>query len=59
MAAASLAIAAVLPMGYCAFGCPTGRLLDYLRRTAISDRIQTADFVAASLLLFALIAARL
>ena len=52
---ATLAISAVLPMGYCRFGCPTGRLLDYLKRTARSDRLQVGDAVASSLLVFALL----
>ena len=59
LACGTIAFSAALPMGYCRFGCPTGRLLDYLRRTAISDRIQSADYVAASLLVFALITAKL
>ncbi len=53
-AALTLAVAAVIPMGYCRFGCPTGRLIDYLRRTATSDRIQWADYVATGLLLLAI-----
>lgn len=56
---ATIAISAVLPMGYCRFGCPTGRLLDYLKRTATSDHLQVADFVAASLLIFALLSPHL
>ncbi len=50
-ALASLALAAVIPMGYCRLGCPTGRLLEYLRRNAVSDRISRADYVAVGLLL--------
>jgi NosR/NirI family nitrous oxide reductase transcriptional regulator len=52
---ATLAIATVIPMGYCRLGCPTGRLIDYLRRTAVSDRIGWADSVAVGLLLFAVV----
>ncbi|MGI9471100.1 MAG: FMN-binding protein [Rubripirellula sp.] len=52
----SLGIATVIPMGYCRLGCPTGRLIDYLRRTAISDRITHSDYFAAALLIFALVA---
>ena len=52
---ATLAVSAVLPMGYCRFGCPTGRLLDYLKRTATSDRLQVGDAVAVGLLIFALL----
>ncbi len=54
-ALATIAISAVLPMGYCRFGCPTGRLLDYLKRTATSDRLQLADLAAVILLIFALL----
>jgi hypothetical protein len=43
-----------VPMGYCQLGCPTGRLIDYLRRTARSDRIDFADVIAVTLLAFAL-----
>ncbi len=54
LAALTFAAALVVPMGYCRFGCPTGRLIDYLRRTATSDRIQSADYVAAGLLLMSI-----
>ena len=54
LAIGSLALAALIPMGYCRLGCPTGRLIDYLRRSAVSDRIQASDFVAIGLLLAAL-----
>ena len=39
----SLAVSAFVPMGYCRFGCPTGSLLDYLRRTANSRKIRVGD----------------
>jgi polyferredoxin len=55
LALATLALAAVIPMGYCRLGCPTGRMIDYLRRTALSDRIQKSDFVAIGMLLIALV----
>lgn len=54
LALGSLALSTVIPMGYCRLGCPTGRLLDYLRRSAVSDRIQTSDVVAGGLLLVAI-----
>lgn len=54
LAAATLGFSAVVPMGYCRFGCPTGSLLEYLRRTARSDRITAPDGVAAVLLGIAL-----
>ncbi len=56
LAIGSLALASVVPMGYCRFGCPTGRLLDYLRRNSTSHRILLADYVAIGLLLTALVA---
>lgn len=52
-AAGTLWVAAFVPMAYCRFGCPTGRLLDYLRRNARSDRVGNADFVALGLLVLA------
>ena len=55
LALLSLALSAVIPMGYCRLGCPTGRLIDYLRRTAVSDRIQRSDLVAIGLLVVAVI----
>lgn len=55
LALATVALAAVVPMGYCRLGCPTGRLIDYLRRSAASNRIQVADIVAAGLLVVALV----
>ena len=50
LALGTLAFSAFVPMGYCRFGCPTGRLLDYVRRKATSDRIRIADGVALGLL---------
>lgn len=49
-AGATLLFSAFVPMGYCRLGCPTGRLLDHLRRTANSDRFSVADAVAIGLL---------
>lgn len=54
-ALATIGISAVLPMGYCRFGCPTGRLLDYLKRSAASHRITVSDGMAVGLLVFALL----
>jgi NosR/NirI family nitrous oxide reductase transcriptional regulator len=54
LAVATVALAAVIPMGYCRLGCPTGRLIDYLRRSAASDRMEASDFVAIGLLMVAL-----
>jgi polyferredoxin len=54
LACTTLLITAFIPMAYCRFGCPTGRLLDHLRRTATSHRIQHADLVALALIAFAI-----
>ncbi|MGB7346922.1 MAG: FMN-binding protein [Pirellulaceae bacterium] len=56
LAIGSLALAAVIPMGYCRLGCPTGRLLDYLRLTSASHKIRLADLVSSGLLGAAMIA---
>jgi len=50
LAIGSLLIAALIPMAYCRIGCPTGRLLEYLRRSANSDRIKLADSICIVLL---------
>ncbi|WP_372722065.1 FMN-binding protein [Novipirellula sp.] len=39
-----------VPMAYCRFGCPTGRLLDYLRFNARSDRWTIRDWIAVGYL---------
>lgn len=52
-AASTLMLSAAVPMGYCRFGCPTGRLIDYLRRSATSHKIVTADLIAVALLVMA------
>ncbi|QDV47395.1 Electron transport complex subunit RsxG [Stieleria neptunia] len=57
LAGLTLLFSAFVPMGYCRLGCPTGRLLDHLRRSAGSDRLQLADGVAIGLLVVALFAA--
>lgn len=44
----------VWPMAYCRYGCPTGGLLEYVRRTARSNRIGLTDGLAILLLLTAL-----
>ena len=49
----TLAASSMIPMGYCRFGCPTGRLLDYLRRSGSSQKLTWADAVAFSLLIVA------
>ncbi len=45
LAIGSLVAATRVPMAYCQYGCPTGRLLEYLRRHKQSDRFRFADGV--------------
>ncbi|KAA5546895.1 FMN-binding protein [Roseiconus nitratireducens] len=54
-AIATLVFSAFVPMGFCRMGCPSGRLLDYLRRSATSDRLRSADAVALGLLILAIV----
>ncbi|KLU07767.1 putative NosR regulatory protein [Rhodopirellula islandica] len=49
----TLAIACFVPMAYCRLGCPTGRLLDWLRFKGTSHQISRMDLAIAGLLLFA------
>ncbi|MEZ6132430.1 MAG: FMN-binding protein [Planctomycetaceae bacterium] len=49
LAVASLTLAAVIPMAWCRYGCATGRLLEYIRRTARSDQLTAADLAVAVL----------
>ncbi len=44
-----------VPMAYCRFGCPTGKLLDFLRFNAKSDRWTIRDWIATAYFLFALV----
>lgn len=46
VAIAGLLAAIRIPMAYCRYGCPTGMLLQYVRRHARSDQLQRADFMA-------------
>lgn len=44
-----------VPMGYCRYGCPTGSILNYLRRNAQSHKLTLSDAMAVGLLLFSLL----
>ncbi len=55
LAAISLLIAAMIPMGYCRLGCPTGRLIDFVRLDAASVRFKRADAIAALLIVLAVV----
>ncbi len=54
LAVISLVIASMVPMAYCRYGCSTGRLLDYLRRSAKSHQLTLADGVVAMLAIVAI-----
>jgi hypothetical protein len=43
------------PMAYCRYGCPTGAVLDYLRRHSRSDRLTRADWFAVACLAMAVL----
>ncbi len=50
LAVVSLLLSAAVPMAYCRYACGTGRLLQYVRRSARSDRFVLADGVLLALL---------
>ncbi len=45
----SLLLASLEPMGYCRFACPTGKLLDGIRRKRTGQRWQTGDMLLVAL----------
>ncbi len=53
LALISLVVAGMVPMAYCRYGCSTGRLIDYLRRSAKSHQFTLADGVVATLAVMA------
>ena len=55
IAVVGLLAACFVPMAYCRFGCPTGALLEYLRRNARSHRFSRRDAVAVALLALAVV----
>ena len=55
VAITGLAASFVIPMAYCRFGCPTGYLLDLLRRHRRSNQWSTADWTVTALLATAVI----
>lgn len=50
----TLLCSAVIPMGYCRLGCPTGRLIEHIRLKNSSIRWTRFDWVASGLLLVAM-----
>lgn len=45
IATVGFTVSLFVPMAYCRFGCPTGRLLNYLRFNSRSGRLQGGDFL--------------
>lgn len=54
VAVVGLVASLFVPMAYCRYGCPTGAVLEYLRRHGRSDRLSRADFFAAGCLVVGL-----
>lgn len=54
LAGMSLLFSAVVPMGWCRYGCMTGRLLEYVRHSARADQVTVADMVLLLLTVCAL-----
>ena len=55
IAVTGLIFAAVTPMAYCRFGCPTGMFLSYLRFHGQAERFSRRDLAAIGLLLLAIV----
>jgi NosR/NirI family transcriptional regulator, nitrous oxide reductase regulator len=53
IAIGSLAAACFVPMAYCHYGCPTGALLNFVRRHGSNDRFGRREIVALVLVAFA------
>lgn len=53
----TLVVSATIPMAYCRFGCPTGFLIDYIRRRGDGRTWRGGDAVIAVLLVVACVAA--
>jgi hypothetical protein len=55
VAIVGLVASVFIPMAYCRYGCPTGALLEYLRRHRRGDRLTRTDFFAAGCLLLGVV----
>lgn len=53
IAVVGLIASAFVPMAYCRYGCPTGAVIEYVRRHARSDRLTPRDAVALGCLALA------
>lgn len=51
VAIVGLVASLIVPMAYCRYGCPTGAVLAYLRRSVRSDRWGKADWFATACLI--------
>lgn len=54
IAVVGLAASSVIPQAYCKYGCPTGLVLEYVRRRPHETRLNRRDALAAVLLTLAL-----
>jgi NosR/NirI family transcriptional regulator, nitrous oxide reductase regulator len=54
VAIAGLGASMFMPMAHCRYGCPTGAVLNYLRRHARSDQLGPADWFAVASVVTAL-----
>lgn len=55
VAVVGLVAAFFVPMAYCRYGCPTGAMLNFLRRRQTGDHLTRTDAAAAALLLLAVL----
>ncbi|HCS51030.1 MAG TPA: hypothetical protein DIW81_05470 [Planctomycetaceae bacterium] len=51
LAIVSLIVSAFIPMAYCKYGCPTGRLLEFVKHHGRADRFGRNDLAAGLLLI--------
>jgi NosR/NirI family nitrous oxide reductase transcriptional regulator len=54
VALSGLAISLWYPMAYCKFGCPTGWLLEFVRKRIGKDRFSERDWMGLGLLAIAI-----
>ncbi len=59
VAIVGLAASTIIPMAYCKYGCPTGWLLDFVRKRSGKDRFSLADGLGLALLGLAFLLSRL
>ncbi len=59
VAVIGLALSLFYPMVYCKYGCPTGWLLEFVRRRSVKDRFGERDWIGLGLLGLAILLSRL